>query len=555
MNAALDVSVPDAFRSATTRPQPRNGNNRARTLSPVGHVGILCRISDDKTGRAESVEDQERWGRGYSAETFPGLPVVVYSDNDITAAKDGVVRPGFERLRQAIRDGQCVQVVATWQSRTTRLEKEWFEFAAEMMAAGITKLHTRHDGIVDVDGLLGGILAVLNAYEVRQMKKRLADKLDANAERGVPPGSKGFGYEHGKNENGERTYVQVPEQAKAILFAADKLLNGWALAKIAAHVDKQGIRGAHRAKVRNAEGLVLLQDGRWVAKDDPGVKAGLAVTRETRITAGSVRSWLTNPTVAGFLVHRGVIVGKGNWEPILPEDSWKACRAKLSAPRVIERSDGKHWSVTTNHSGFPGQAYLLTGGLARCGVCGAAMRGQKLQAAKGKPYLLCARRKDGDRKGACTAIMLPETEAFVVGELFGELDKPEFLELVAADDNAERRDQITAALEGIDGQRAELAALWGKHALTSSEWQAARSALLEQERALQAELRAIPRPPARADIERARDGWALMTLDEKRAFLRMFIDTVTVAKARPGLKFFDDSRVGITWHTETINAD
>ena len=61
---------------------------------------------------------------------------------------------------------------------------------------------------------VAGIKAVLAAAEIRRMKARIADKLDAHAARGLPPGSRGYGYVHGRDEHGERTYLVVPEQAE-----------------------------------------------------------------------------------------------------------------------------------------------------------------------------------------------------------------------------------------------------------------------------------------------------------------------------------------------------
>ncbi len=149
--------------------------------------------------------------------------------------------------------------------------------------------------------------------------------------------------------------------------------------------------------------------------------------------------------------------------------------------------------------------------------------------------------------------MLEATEQHVVDRLFAELDKPAFLDGIVVDEHASRRGEIGLALERIDEQRAELASMWGTPGgLTSDEWKAAREALNQSERALRAELDEKAPPPQVADIERAKSSWPLMTLDEKRHFLRLFIDVVTISRARPGLKLFDDSRVSITWRSASL---
>jgi len=73
------------------------------------HVALCCRIRQDKTGRAEGVEAQEKWGREYAMQTWAGVPVVLYGDNDISAANRDP-RLGYNRLRQAIRDGQVAHL-------------------------------------------------------------------------------------------------------------------------------------------------------------------------------------------------------------------------------------------------------------------------------------------------------------------------------------------------------------------------------------------------------------------------------------------------------------
>lgn len=503
------------------------------------HAALYCRISQ-ANGHADKIEDQERWGREYAAQTWPGLPVVTYADNDLSAARDDVIRPAFERLKAAIAAGQVAEVWAKEQSRLQRIEVRWFEFAALCAANGITKVHTRAQGIIDVGGVVAGIQAVLAAHEVRQLTQRINDRLDKLAAAGRPAGATPFGYRHAVSDEGIKTYAIVPEQAKAIRWAAERVLAGWSLSHIAGELrERWGLHGAHRVKVRDASGQVVTD-----AKGEP-------VTRPSTLTAGAVRNMLTKPAIAGHRVHRGVDLGPGtgNWEPILDEDIWQACRAKLGGTRTVQRSDGRSYVVGPAHKGHPpGRRYLLTGGLAVCGRCGAPMLGQVLQKYKGQPYLMCSRRKTKERSGACTGIMLTATEAHVVEALFAELDNPEFRAALAADEHEARRDELTAALAALDRQRAELAALWATPGeLTTEEWRAARDGLAAQERKLRDELAALP-PPPHAGIDGAREAWPHMTLDEQREFLRLFIRRVTIHPATPGRKGFDAGRVSIEYH-------
>ena len=475
------------------------------------HVAIYCRLSPRPDGKSEGVDVQERQGRVYAAQAWPGVPVVIYSDRLLSAADEDVWRPGFEKLRQAIRDGEVAHLWCVEQSRLQRIEVGWFVLAAELAEAGIDEIHTNRDGIVRVADDIAGIKAVLAAGEVRKMKKRVNDTLADNAARGLAPGSRPFGLRHALAEDGGKTYEQVPEETDAIRWAADRMLSGWSLAGIAAALREQGLTGAH-------------------GEGGGGTRPG---------TAASVRSWLTNPTVAGKRVHQGVIVGDGNWPAILDEDTWQACRARLSAPRTVERSDGGTYPVGPAHTGYSGRKYVLTGGLAVCGVCGHAVVGSVKQLKGGArrggrdvPYYLCHPSAGGR---ACTGIMLEQTEAHVADRLFAELDKPGFLDAIAEDAHAARRDEITTALSAIDGKRKELAGLWGTPGgLTSGELAGARHALDASERELRAELAEKGPPPARVNIEQARASWPDMTLGEQREFIRLFIAKITIGRARPG---------------------
>jgi site-specific DNA recombinase len=294
------------------------------------------------------------------------------------------------------------------------------------------------------------------------------------------------------------------------------VLDGWSLSNIAAELAGRGLRGAHGGT----------------------------------ITTRTVRDMMTNPSVAGLRVHRGRVVGKGNWPPILDEQTWQQVNAKLAANRVVRRSDGGTYPVGDRHVGNPaGRKYMLTGGLAVCGVCGKPLVGSNKRMKNGRqhPYLLCHPVRGGR---GCVGIMLPETEAYVVTEMFAELDKPAFLDAIADDDHQARRDGIVRALGDVEAHRNELAEMWATPGeLTASEWRTARRALAEREQQLRIELASIPTPLAGVDIDQARESWASMTLDEQREFLRMFIAQVTVKRARPGPRAFDPGRDDITWRT------
>lgn len=480
-------------------------------------VAIYTRLSPKPNGGGyEGVDDQITWGTAYAAKAWPGEPIEVFADRGKSAGRDEVRREDFDRLRQWVRDGKVNRLWTVEQSRLTRREIEWFEFAAELDAAAITEVHTNRDGIVRVGDEVAGIKAVLAASERKKMLRRLHDTLSEKAAKGEPPGVRPFGYTHATTEDGTRTYDVVPEQAEAIEFAAEKVLAGWSLASIAADLDRRGVRGTHGGK----------------------------------ITSGAVKSWLTSPSIAGQRVHSGEVVGPGNWPAILDLATFKAVGARLTGPRTVHKADGSTYQVGTAHMGNPGRRYLLTGGLAVCGVCKARLVGsikqlRNAQGVRSKPYLLCHPTTGG--KG-CLGIMLPEVEEHVIEELFAHLDSPEFRDALADDDHEAERARLVTALDGIDGQRRELAAMWGRRELTTAEWQAAKDELTAQEHQMNSDLALIPATTAPVDAATMRADWEEFTLDEKRAVIRRHVAKVTIRRAtRHGSPGLDTDRIHIGW--------
>lgn len=502
------------------------------------YVALYLRITIDRGGRKEGVDAQKRYGLAYAAERWPGWPVEIFSDNNLTAADPDVVRPEFERLRQWVRDGRIEHIWAIEQYRLIRQELEWFKFAAELDEAGIAEIHTKRDGVIRVDDDVAAIKAVLGAGEVRRVKRRVHDKNRDAAMRGLPPGGKTFGYKRVRTLGGVRTLAFEEEQAEALRWAADMVLNhGWGMHRVAEGIRARGIAGAKRRKVIDeATGEPVI---------DP--LTGEPVTVPTQMAPQQLRRTLMSPTVAGLRVYRGEVVGKGNWPAILSEETHQRLKAHFAAPRTITRSDGKAYPITPiDRTGKSARRYLLTGGVAVCGVCHAPLVASMSQA-YGEPAYLCHPTKGG--KG-CVGIKGSATERFVVDTLFAELAKPGRLEEFFRDDHAARRKELTDELESIDVRRTELAEMWGAKRLTSAQFSVMQSSLDEDEARARAELAATPPPPEGLDAAVLRDPrlWDALELDEQRMLVGLFIETVAIGRGRPGR--FDTGRIGIEWRVE-----
>jgi len=144
------------------------------------------------------------------------------------------------------------------------------------------------------------------------------------AERGRPHGRILWPYRRVYNHRGALERVEViPERAAALRDAASSVLAGGTLTAAAAKI--------------NAAGL------------DP----------DRRFVGRTLRRLLRTPTVAGLRVHRGQVIGDGDWPPIIDADTHRGLDRLLSQP------DRR---CTTDN-----QVRHLLPGVALCGRCGATM--------------------------------------------------------------------------------------------------------------------------------------------------------------------------------------
>ena len=337
-----------------------------------------------------------------------------------------------------------------------------------------------------------GIRAVLSPGETRRLRRRVNDALDSLAAQGGPGGAHPLGYRHGVDADGRATLEVIPEIAEQIRWSAAKVLAGWSLEAVAREMQ------ARRVPTRYG--------GKW--------------------SHSNVKGMLTNPAVAGLRVHKGRIVGRGTWEAILPEQTWRQLRARLERPGYR-----------------PAHSYLLSG-IAVCGRCGHGLTGRQRQA-RGKvdPLYFCHPTTAGCGR---LAIKAAELEAHVVAELLDALDSPEFAAAMADDDHEAERTALATELERVEAQHVELADRWARGDLPAPAWDRARAALDERAARAQAELAAVP---VALDVDPAtmRAGWGQMTLDEKRQVLDLFVERVVVAPATPGAKVVDLGRISIIW--------
>lgn len=496
-------------------------------------VALYCRLSPRPDGSYDGVDRQEAWGRAYAAETWPGVPIEVFPDEGITAARDDVLRPGYERLKRRIEDGRVKAVWTVEQSRISRTIK-WFDFVDLCELAGIHDLHTEDEGVVKLDSDQADYGAVRSRREAKKVKQRTLRHVKAKARQGEPGGALPYGFARGTLPNDTdarkpiKTYVIVEEQATIIRECAQRVLEGWSLLRIANDLKTRGVRSTYGGPM-----------------------------------VGSViRRWLTNAAVAGKRRHHDQLYA-GNWPAILDKDTWDSMLAILGNPRTVQCTNGATYQVgdRTKYRSTSAKRYLLTGGLAVCGECSAQLIGHtkiRVQTARGvtrrtsTPYLMCSKARGGQ---GCIAAQLLPVEEYVIEQMFAELDDPDFLARVSTDDSAERRAELMAALTALDARRRKLAGRYALDEISDDDWDTMQATLGGREHELRRELDAVPIAPPTFDVAAIRELWDSedATLDERRAIIRRLVAKVTIKKGRPGLRRFDPGRVDIKWRYPNTN--
>lgn len=486
----------------------------------AGHVAVYTRISRDQAGRSEGVARQEKACRAYASEHFPGSPIEVYSDNDITAADPEVERPAFEKLVSSIRAGDVDEVICAEQSRLTRQPSEWEDLVYVLSRAGIEYVHTLRGGVVSVaadNRLMGRILAAVDAEEVERARERIRRAHRSLAEQGRPAGGKLYGYVRDRDLEGRSVLLIDPTEAAIIRRIADEVEAGEPLLSIADRLTADGVPTPRRAE-------------RW--------------------SSTGVRSTVTRPTVAGLRSHKGQIVATGTWEPILPELRWRRVVALLGGDRVVTGKNGRVRRVSARQTGPP-RKYLLSG-LCRCGRCGGVLQAVRQARRTGASVAAygCTPRSGAD---ACSgvSVVAEAVEEIVTVAVLEVLGTGRLDQLLTTDDDELR--SAADELQVIEGRLGELGEMFVDGAVDRATLEAGQRTAQTRAERLRAQIEASHRTSA-APIEALsgpmdRETWDALPVATRREIVALLAEDITVAPSGPTGPTFDPSRVRINWRS------
>lgn len=513
---------------------------------------IYARISDDREGRQNGVERQEKQCRAL-ADRNGDQVVAVYVDDD-RSAYSHKPRPDYIRMLAYLRDGHADGVYALAPTRLyRRLDDglEFFKLINERRLAVETVKQGRYD-LSTADGRRDALRAAIDAqYESELIGERVRDaKSEAMAQglyRGGPrpfafeadgltvrsldcpkcPAPDGFTADRECKSCGAAAVNSTGSEAWHLERAIDAVTAGESLRSLERQWKELGLRTPERRK-RLPDGAMGAAEGgdwRWMA----------------------IRKTLMRPRNAGLIDHDGEIIGRAAWPPVVDEARWRACVAVLTDPQ--------RRSTTSTTRAWQGS------GIYRC-WCGAAMkmgssgttRPQRAKGVTSRPAYRCsADVKHGSRDAR-------SLDQYVTDLAIERLSRPDAAELLLPRPRLAPVEDFAAQANALRAKLDSIAADYAADAITRAQMlkmtadTRARLEAVEAKSAARATTSVLASLPlGTPDIAEQWDGWHL---DKRRAIIDALM-TVTVHRARrgrpPGFKaatgqtYFDENTIDIDW--------
>lgn len=488
----------------------KNGSARR----PVPDAAIYVRLSRDREGQT-ALDRQEEDCRAWAKQH--GLEVVrVFTDLGKSGYKD-VRREGFDDALRALESGE-VGTLLVW--KLDRLSRrgigqvgqvlDRLEASGGRIVAVQDNLDTSHQQARIVIALLAELARAESTNTgVRVSNAKQALRRKGKWHGGAPP--------YGLRRRGEDGHLEPdPERAPVVRRIVTEALEGRSLRSIA-----QGL---------TADGVPAPRGNRWAAS--------------------TVSKILRSPVLAGSLGRDddGEIIEC----PALMSPGEAAKVAALIEARSVVDREGRPRGARR-----PARA-LLTG-LIRCGHCGASMTADLKRG-----RYACSGRAAG-RLCPGNVVNAGPVEDMVTQRVLSQInlldpDDPLFVEVArrwtAATDPATAQERRAREIALEDAQ-ARLAALedarWlrGEFDGREDRYEVIRAKLEAQVRTAEAALAARPVDvdvnPLIHALERRRDSWRTVPLEDRRAVLALLLDAVLVRKAAGFGPRFNRRRVWIKW--------
>jgi site-specific DNA recombinase len=463
---------------------------------------IYTRISKDKLGDGHGVANQLA-DLEKRAEARGWTVVYRLSDNDIgVTRKDptaaGRHRPGYEEALRLVDAGE-VDVVFCWKwDRFIREPLDLEYLIPRFDRAGVR--FAEADGIIDLgtdSGRLAAriLIAVAKAEQERKSERqKLANESAAVAgkrRRGTP---RPFGY-------GGDHVTPDPAEGPAVVEACAILVGGGTLSGVMREWTTAGVRPVQSTSGRG-----------W--------------------TRQSIRTILLNPRIAGLSAYRGEIVGRGDWEPLVSEETWRAVRAILEDPARKP----------------PRGVRTLLGGLALC-PCGNVVSGMPNH--RGQRVYRCqppTRNRDWD--GGHVARQAAPVEDYIEMLVKGRMARDDAADLIALPEGGPDVAALAKESTAIRATLEEMAADRAVGLITRAQMLAATERANIRLVEIAAEMEHAARENVLAPLVAAEDVtamWADMDLSLHRAVIKTLMTITLLSPGMGARRAFDPATVQVTW--------
>jgi DNA invertase Pin-like site-specific DNA recombinase len=451
---------------------------------------IYARISLDKNGNELGVERQEKMCRELCDKR--GWPIVaVIRENSVSATRGK--RPGFEKLLN-----MRPEHIVMWSSdRLFRKGKD-----LEALIDLDKPIHSVLDGPMTLSTPSGRMQArfhaIVNTFEGEMKGERQKAAAVQRAQMGKSwwP-RRPFGLEFDGS-------LRVDE-ATALAGAYEALLSGATVMSLAAELNRLG--------------MVTNTGKPW--------------------TASSLRPVLLNPRNAGIRTYAGEEVGKAAWQPIVPEDVFRA------AVRLLTRPERR--------TGGGGHRKNLLSGVAICSHCSATVK----TAWRGKRGEIGAYRVYECRGKHCLSHRADWLDQTVEGLVFAALRVPSAASIWMSSgdgDVEEIREEVVKVRDKMREYEEDREADMISRESFLRMYGAAREKLAELEKQLDAMTGDSPV----SGLLKSKDmtvEWAKLDLDKKRAVVQHLIRKVELKRRGKGRSASGPEHIAVHWNATPGQAD
>lgn len=446
-------------------------------------VAIYTRISEDPKRTGLGVERQREDCLAL-AERKGFTVIAEYCDNDKSAYKETVKRPGYEALLESVKAGEIDCIVAYKVDRLGRRLRTMIDLYDLLLESNTT-----------IQLVAGDIdLATSHGIAMAQMAAVMAENYvrtsrEANLRSRVQKAEKGGRHLCRRSYGWEDDGMTVREsEAIVVREICSRLIDGESPTSIAMDLNKRGFK--------------TVQGKNW--------------------TGIGVRKCGTRASNAAIREHKGELYYNGQWQPIVTRETWEQVMLAITNRQQLSYKRGV------------GRKYLLTGFL----FCAC---GNKLSATVGsgdrKPSYRChSMLSNAPTRTGCGAVSrgIAPLEDFITEMLLARLDSPGMMEALSL--TSTDKEQTTKLLAERDGLTTSAARL-NEHyfspdnALTDLEY---RKLKRDIETKLEAVTRSLNRITYKTTISKVdvnktlRQTWEEASVEWRRSFIELFIESITV---------------------------